>query len=214
MKRRPFNYHGRRAIGKIPVKNDDGINPDLSLISSIDGMEVRWIMLIEIHSNYDTKKTADFRHVDSSYHTLSYSKLPRPPLETPVASQPDDRNPSSATSQFPEILNLTAYPCTRLSFPSQYRSRRANFWVLPVAVFGSASTKSTAFGVLKCAIRAATEIDYLLLRRRHVGRRTTTARGTSPHWNPALQSQRLPGRRDACKSHLRSPLTKYSLRPR
>ena len=41
--------------------------------SQRSGVEVRRIMLVEIHTNRDAKETADFRHFSSSYHAATPS---------------------------------------------------------------------------------------------------------------------------------------------
>ena len=71
MKGRPFNDHRRRTIRKIPFQENDRLNPNLCLIPTIDGMEVRWIMIVELHTNHDAEKTADFWHLPPSYNDLS-----------------------------------------------------------------------------------------------------------------------------------------------
>ena len=57
MKRSPFQDHGRRTIRELPLEDNDGINSDLRLIPCIEGVEMRRIMLVEIHTNHDAKET-------------------------------------------------------------------------------------------------------------------------------------------------------------
>jgi hypothetical protein len=45
-----------------------GSTRDLRLIPSVDRVEVRWVVVVEIHSNQDAKKTADLGHLPTSYH--------------------------------------------------------------------------------------------------------------------------------------------------
>src|SRR2546427_3080727 len=93
MKCRPFNDHGRRTIRKLSFKNNYGINPKLRLIPGVNGMEVRRIMLVEIHANHDAKETADFWHLPPSYHAVSH---PKPATSTPCESDSSyDSNPQS-----------------------------------------------------------------------------------------------------------------------
>ncbi len=49
-------------FGSFPFEDNDGINSDLRLIPCIEGVEMRRIMLVEIHTNHDAKETADFWH--------------------------------------------------------------------------------------------------------------------------------------------------------
>ena len=74
MKGRPFHHHGRRAIRDVPLESNDGINSDLRLIPGIDGVEVRRIMVVEIHTNDNAEETADLWHSLLFYHAGNASE--------------------------------------------------------------------------------------------------------------------------------------------
>src|SRR6185369_6294512 len=61
--------------------------------------------------------------------------------------------------------------------------RRTYFWILPVAVFGSASTNVNAVGTLKCASVPRANSRRSLADVLAPGRVTTNAFGDSPHFS-------------------------------
>jgi hypothetical protein len=68
MKRRPFEYHRRSTIREGALENRDRLDSDLSFAPGIIGMDMRRIVVVEIHSNHDAKEAADLGHLPISYH--------------------------------------------------------------------------------------------------------------------------------------------------
>ena len=65
MERSGFENHRRRAVRKRAIENRDRFDSDLIFIPAINGMDVRRIVVVEIHTNHDAKKRRSraFAHI-------------------------------------------------------------------------------------------------------------------------------------------------------
>ena len=74
MKRGPFEDHGGGPAGKCAFQGCDWFDSDLHFIPAVESMEMRRIVIVEVHSNNDAEEAADLGTAHSVTQRVAYGR--------------------------------------------------------------------------------------------------------------------------------------------